>query len=107
MALIMPYRTRFLVTFPDAYFRVSRVVIDYDRPRPSLDVAVYPQAETRRTDVDAAVTMETYLIYNTTDDAAFDRFFNEAALSPEGMNPVKAAYLYLRTLGSFADAREG
>lgn len=104
MAFVFDYTAPFLTVFEDAYARVTKVDINVPEQRASIEVWVYPDQATRATDQDATVQRLMLPVYETPEAPHFSTYFSAVALSVEGMNPIKAAYAYLKTLGQFAGA---
>ena len=102
MALQLSYTAPFLTVFPAAYLRVVKVDIDIPAGKAAVEYWLYPNASVRALDGQATVERRIIAVFDTPEDAIFTRYFGMTALSAEGMNPIKAAYCYLKSLGSFA-----
>lgn len=106
MALKLAYVPNFKTTFPDAYHRIVEVTLYPMRLRADIVVAVYPDAATRQADQEA--------YFRGPDDPKmlkvygedYTAYFSAAALAARNMDPIKSAYVYLKTLGSYQGATD-
>jgi len=106
MALTLPYTAPFKSDFPDAYFRVTKVDLDVPAHKAVIEYWIYVEADTRVADEQATVTRQLLAVYDTPEASAYTTYFGAEALSAAGMNPLAAAYAYLKSLGSFAGATD-
>lgn len=104
MALQMRYTAKFLTVFPSAYFRVVKLDLDYRNKRAMVEVWVYPDDATRQSNDLATVERFVLQVADTADATPFTQFFGNTAQNALDMNPQKAVYQYLKTLGSYSSS---
>lgn len=106
MALQMSYTAPFRTVFPTAYFRVAKIDLQFLESRAWVEVWVYPDQATRQLDDQATVARLILRIEDVPGTTAFTDYFGVAAQNVQGMNARKAAYNYLKTLGSYSGATD-
>ena len=82
------------------YVRVDRVICGKTVQIPDLIVGIYEEIQLN--DVVELKQQTKMHFYFNTDDPNFNRFTPEE-LSKEGINPIKAAYQFLKDLPQFSD----
>lgn len=102
MALTMSYNAECGVTFATAYFRVVKIDLDVQRKRAAIEYWVYCTKAIRQADANAVLERKIIPVHDGDVTTPFTEFFGAAALNALNMNPTKAAYLYLKSLGTFA-----
>jgi hypothetical protein len=104
MALQFSYTAPFTTCFEQAYCRVVKIDLDQDAQRGAVEYWVYPCAAVRQADHAATVQRVILPVYETEDAPDYSTYFGSTALSADGMNPIKAAYAFLKTRSDFAGA---
>jgi hypothetical protein len=106
MALQMHYTAPFYTAFPEAYVRVVKVDLDYDARRASIEYWVYPMQTVRLIDKHAVIQRVMLPVFETPEAPIFSGYFGADVLSQAGMNPLAAAYAFLKTRSDFAGATD-
>lgn len=104
MALIFPYEDAFGSTNATAYWRVVEVNCNWLTSNAHMIVLVY-KSKAARNNGKQPLASKSYDFDSTeVDGVSFNTVYGEANLNTN--NPIKASYIYLKTLPEYASATD-
>lgn len=104
MALTKSYDTSYGVTFANAYFKVTRIELEYGKNRGQIEVMIYASEQARQ-DKKNPIGHLQYMIADYDDKLhPFTDLFGPVKQDEVGENPQKASYSWLKQQPELKDA---